>query len=314
MKVLVGVDGSSNALATVAFAGRLLSIERDELLLGYVTPAVPYLGEEQFDPAVAARAQSALCNAVFEETFLRLPVEWRSRAVRLELTGSPSTALLSAAQERSAELIAVGFRGAGLFERFMLGSVSRAVVESALVPVLVVKSEPVPGAADATLEQPMGDSRAGFRALAAYAGPEIGGRIAGLAARIAWPADGRGWVMTVIEPMFVAELPPWLKPVTRDADVAAMAEAWQKEREQHVEQVQLELRQFQQSMPAIFHTTEPVVAEGRAGEKLDAALNEKKVDLVIVGSRGRGAVTRLLLGSTTDEVLASARSSVLIVR
>jgi len=314
MKVLVGVDGSSNSLATVAFVGRLLSVDRDELLLAYATPPVPYLGDEQFDPAVAARAQTALSNAVFEETLSRLPAEWRSRAERIELTGPPSTALLAAAQSRGVGLIGVGFRGAGLFERFMLGSTSRAVVESALVPVLVVKSEPVPGAKDATLEQAVGESEAGFRAIAAYAGPEMGGRIAALAEKLAWPADARGWVMTVVEPMFVAELPAWLKPVTRDADVAAMADAWRTEHEQQVEQVKQELRQFQQSMPACFQTTEPLIAEGRAGEKLIAALAERKADLAIVGSRGRGAVTRLLLGSTTDEVLARAPSSVLIVR
>ena len=38
MKVLIGVDGSSNSFAAVEFVGRLLSAERDELVLLFATP------------------------------------------------------------------------------------------------------------------------------------------------------------------------------------------------------------------------------------------------------------------------------------
>ena len=186
MKVLVGVDSSSNSLATVAFVGRLLSVEHDELVVAYVSPPLPYLGDDQLDPGVAARAQGALSSAVFDEAVLRLPEEWQPRAERLELAGEAGASLLAAAEERGFELIAVGFRGTGFFERFLLGSVSRAVVQSAHVPVLVVKttggpeSEKIAGTPDGT-----------FRVLAAFDGSEFGERIAALAEKLSWP-DGRG--------------------------------------------------------------------------------------------------------------------------
>jgi nucleotide-binding universal stress UspA family protein len=311
MKVLVGVDGSSHSLATVSFVGRLLSVERDELIISYVSPGVPYVGDEQLDPAVAARAQSALSSAVFDEAVARLPAEWQSRAVRAELSGSPAASLLASIDERGVDLVAVGFRGAGLFERVMLGSVSRAIVQSAKVPVLVVKLQPAAAAEDFPATE---TARGEFRVLVAYDGQPVAAQAAALLARFDWPPDTRGFVLSVVRPMFVAELPDWLLPITRDADVRAMAEAWEKEHIAQKTQSGEQLREFQQTLPDCFRASQPIVAEGHAGEQILAAVAERQVDLVVMGSRGQGGVARLLLGTTTDQVIAAATASVLIVR
>jgi nucleotide-binding universal stress UspA family protein len=309
MKVLVGVDGSSNSLATVTFVGRLLSVERDQLALAYVSPPLPYLGDDQLDPGVAARAQGALSNAVFDEAVLRLPEAWQPRVERLELTGAPSASLLRAADERGVELIAVGFHGTGLFERFLLGSVSRAVVHSARVPVLVVKttggpeSEKIAGTADGT-----------FRVLAAYDGSAFGERIAALAGKLSWPEGARGWAISVVPPMFVHHLPDWLQPIQRDPDVQAMADAWQKEYEQQLAGAVEDLKSFQAKLPDIFQATEPIVAQGHPAEQILTLVTRQKIDLTVVGSRGQSAVERLLMGSTSARVVNEAPCSVLIAR
>ena len=304
MRVLVGVDGSSNSLATAAFVGRLLAVDRDQLILCYVAPEVPLEVDDQLDPGVAVRAKAALSNAVFDEATSRLTPEWRAAAERAVASGAAGPTLLSVAEEKKVDLIAVGFRGAGLFERFMLGSVSRAVVHSATVPVLVVKSDP---GEQSALNDPL-------RVLAAYDGAALGSCIAAVANQIAWPADASGWVMTVVPPMFVAELPDWLQPITRDDDVRAMAEAWQKEHEQQLAAAADELRTFRQQLPACFHGNEPVVAEGHPAAKIVETARKHRISLVIVGSRGRGGVARLLIGSTSAEVLTGAPCSVLVVR
>ena len=41
---------------------------------------------------------------------------------------------------------------------------------------------------------------------------------------------------------------------------------------------------------------------------------EKAIDLVVIGSRGAGPVKRMLLGSTSEQVLREAPCSVLVVR
>jgi len=309
MKVLVGVDGSSNSLATVAFAGRLVDPQRDQLVLAHVSPLLPFTGDDQLDPGVVSRAQGALANAVFDEAAMRLPEEWHGRFERLESSGEPGAGLLRLTDEIHAELIAVGFRGTGLFERFLLGSVSRAVVQSAHVPVLVVKttggreSEKVAGTPDGT-----------FRAIAAYDGSHFGEKMAAITGKLSWPDSTRGWALTVVEPMFHHQLPAWMKPIERDPDVQAMAEAWQKEYDQQLEAAVDELKHFQQSLPACFRSTEPLVAQGHPAEQILATIERQKIDLAIVGSRGHGAVERLLVGSTSARVVNEAPCSVLVAR
>src|SRR6185436_7696628 len=134
MRVLIGVDGSSNSFAAVEFVGRLLSAERDELVLLFATPEMNF-EDERLDPAIEQRARSALSRTVLEAALERLPAEWQKRAQQRQVTGSASAALLEAIDAEKADLVAVGFRGtSGMLEEYVLGSVSRAVVHSAKVP------------------------------------------------------------------------------------------------------------------------------------------------------------------------------------
>jgi nucleotide-binding universal stress UspA family protein len=158
----------------------------------------------------------------------------------------------------------------------------------------------------------MGDRT--LRVLTTYDGPVFGRRIAAELEKIAWPDSADGWVMTAVSPMHVSELPDWLRQKTRDPDVDAMAQAWRNEHEQNIEAARQELTAFQQTLPPCFRKNAPIVAEGRPAEQILALLNEKPFDLVVLGSRGQGSVRRLLLGSTSSQVLGSSPASALIVR
>src|SRR5947207_4185710 len=87
MKVLIGVDGSSNSFAAVEFVGRLLSAERDELVLLFATPAMSF-DDDRLDPAIEQRARSALSRTVLEAALERLPAAWQERAHQGPVTGS----------------------------------------------------------------------------------------------------------------------------------------------------------------------------------------------------------------------------------
>lgn len=314
MKVLVGVDGSSNSFAAVRFVGRLLVPDRDEIMLLYAAPQATLVGDEQLDESVIERARAGLSRAVFEEAVSRLRSHWQTKVAPPEPIGdgrAAGAALLEAIGRHQADMIAVGFRGTSLFERFVLGSVSRAIVHSAPVPVLVVKSE---SPADARAEHPAGAANPPFQMLAAYDGPEVGARIAAVAGKLAWPPDSVGSVATVIPPMHLTELPDWLQKKTRDPDIAAMAAAWQKEHELSVQSARDELTQFVRMLPPCFAAREPIVAEGRPAEKLVEMLRRQPFDLVMMGSRGSSPVKQLLIGSTSSQVLAEAPCSALIVR
>jgi nucleotide-binding universal stress UspA family protein len=53
---------------------------------------------------------------------------------------------------------------------------------------------------------------------------------------------------------------------------------------------------------------------GAAGESLAELADSGNFDLVVVGSKGRGAVSRILLGSTADRLVHICKRPVLVVR
>lgn len=313
MKVLIGVDGSSNSFAAVEFVGRLLSAERDEIILLYAAPEMAVADEERLDLAVLARARSALSGAILDEALLRLPKELHSRLAKPTPVGegqSPAAALLAAVDQHQADVIAVGFHGtSGIVESFVLGSVSRTIVHTAKIPVLVVKA----ATSETPAKQALGSVVKHLHVLAPFDDPQFVEPTATLLKKFTCPPETRGWAMTVVRPMFVTDLPDWLK-VERNPDVAAMAAAWEVEHHHGMQAARNELEKFRAELPDCFANTELIVAEGRPAEEVLATARERAIDLVVMGSRNSSSLKRLLLGSTSEQVLREAPCSVLIVR
>lgn len=57
-----------------------------------------------------------------------------------------------------------------------------------------------------------------------------------------------------------------------------------------------------------------VLRLGAPAEELADVADQYQADLVVVGNRGRGAVSRVLLGSTSDRLVHIAKRPVLVVR
>lgn len=310
MKVLVGVDGSSNSFAAVEFVARLLSPERDVLVLLFATPDITF-GDDQLDPTIEERARAALSRTVLDATTERLPAAWRDRVTKRDVAGAASARLLEAIDEERADLIALGFRGtSGIVEDFVQGSVSRTIVLSAKIPVLVVKSAV---ASEAPAKQSPGPVARHVHVLTAYDDAAFAERAAAVLSQFTWPPETRGWAMTAVRPMFITDLPDWIK-IERNPDVAAMAAAWETEHKQNLETARQELEKYRSTLPACFTNEELIVAEGRPADEILTQVRDKAIDLVVMGSRATGTFTRLLLGSTSEQVLREAPCSVLIVR
>lgn len=56
------------------------------------------------------------------------------------------------------------------------------------------------------------------------------------------------------------------------------------------------------------------ILEGNAAESIIEIANNRKIDLIVMGSRGLGRLAGLVLGSTSQKVVAHAPCPVLIVR
>lgn len=57
-----------------------------------------------------------------------------------------------------------------------------------------------------------------------------------------------------------------------------------------------------------------VCLAGPPAERLSELADAEDFDLLVVGSKGRGAVSRMLVGSTTDRLVHIAQKPVLVVR
>ncbi len=57
-----------------------------------------------------------------------------------------------------------------------------------------------------------------------------------------------------------------------------------------------------------------LIWEGDPGESIIEAARAERADLIVVGSHGRGAVGRFLIGSVSDHVVRNAACPVLVVR
>jgi nucleotide-binding universal stress UspA family protein len=113
-------------------------------------------------------------------------------------------------------------------------------------------------------------------------------------ARRPWPAGSEIAVMTMVDPYFFTKAPLLLEEAKQSAQKSV------EELAKPVVEAGLQVS--------------PIVALGNPRHALARYASEWKADLVMMGSHGRGAVGRLLVGSTTQAVLRHATCSVEIVR
>ena len=300
MNILIAVDGSPPSLEAVRLAGRLVSADQDEIVLYYSPPGLELV--QTVAGATVLRGREALAQSVFAEAKARLPVNW-SPAVQTVIGASdPSEGILHAARDRKSDLIVVGARGMGRLERLLLGSVSRAVVHAAEVPVLVVR--------DAEKAAASSD----FRILVAFEGETSGRQLAAVLGRFTWPAGTSAVSLHVVESVFGGKIPEWL-------DAQARRARGRGPRETVGEGSRPAARRQCPASPTGLPGASRAAAgcralrarrRGRARDRRTGA--EQRSDLIVIGAKGSTRLGRLLLGGTAESVLNHAPCSVLLVR
>ena len=181
-----------------------------------------------------------------------------------------------------------------------MGSLARYIVHHATMPVLVVRGGP----------HPPDD---GFRVLLASDGTEVSHHASGALQRLSWPAGTTGQTITVIESAR-AQVPQWLIERLDDEQLAALGLGPFTQNESEHMRMRQEASRWYGTLPAIFNGQDPLVVVGHPGEQILKAIKANHIDLVVVGAHRQGPVRRLLLGSTSEHVLAHAACIVLIVR
>lgn len=293
MKVLIGVDGSPLSLDAVKMVGQIIDPSQDEVAI-YFSPSEL---ERRLSNQPATIADGAAA-ALFAEARVLLPTEFAKPPEMITSSEPAAAGILEAASGWHADLVVVGARGHGSVERLLLGSVSRAVLHGAHLPVLIVRNPPL--------------ENDGLRALACHH-PDSAMAVTATLAQFHWSEATKGSVIGIAESMLAGPLPSWLEKRARDPDTAAIAEAWRQEHDDEVHDLESHLVAFQASLPQCFKQEPPIVIEGNPGDRILEHARREKTDLIVIGRTPTDTFTRWLLGSTSEAVLAHAHTSVLVV-
>jgi nucleotide-binding universal stress UspA family protein len=295
MRVLLAYDGSVGAEAARELVAHLrlprgvelcvvAAVEHATELFGHADqPAMPP-GAHDAERELMAHVEMQLSTVAGS---LRTPD--RSCSTRI-LRGRPGTALVDEARRIDADLVVVGSRGHGPLQSILLGSVSAEVVDHAPCPVLVARR---PRAHRLLLG--VDGSRSAQRAVDVLAAWELLHPVPTL-------------VVGVVEPMatWPMALGGAFAPTVVEVGSGAIEER-QTRLEAAIDEAVATLRRA--GMLA-----EGELREGDAAEQLVVAAAQHGADLVVVGTRGLGALGRLLLGSVARNVLLHTDASVLVVR
>ena len=285
-RIVVGLDGSPESLSAAHWAAHDAHL-RDlplHLVHAFTIPAVGMMGytvPTGLTDGLYAAGEQVLADATRQLHALHPHLEITDRLVQAD----PRPALVEAS--RDAALTVVGNRGGGRIPEVILGSVALHVTAHAHSPVAVI-----PVAAAARTDGPVRLGVDGSRvseAAVAVAFDEADRRRAPLQAVIVWDdADLRGLV--------AAGTP--LDLVEDDKEHALLAE---------------QLAGWRDKYPDV--VVEPVVRRGRASAALLRADDHGPApQMIVVGSRGRGGFTGLLLGSTSHSLIGHSRWPVLVAR
>ncbi len=279
-RIVVGTDGSSGADAAVVWAAV------QSLSSGSVLQLVTSFGTG-YALVTPSDAQSATDKVLDEAASVAEQAAAGVTVTRKAGAGQPDAVLIDAAV--GADLLVVGSRGLGGFKGRLLGSVSRRCVHRSPCPVVVVKE---PGDEDV--------------ATRGADGPRIVVGIDGSPSSIAaaaWAADQAERSGAVVDAVMAWELPTSYGsslPIPSDWDPALDNNAL----------LAASLVPVRDAHPGV--TFRPSVIEGHPSRVLEQSADG--ADLLVVGNRGHGEFTGMLIGSVSEHCVSHARCPVLVFR
>jgi nucleotide-binding universal stress UspA family protein len=287
MRIVLATDGSSDARAAVEWL-RYLPLPRDREVMVITVVSPPLLPAM---PEMMGELHSALiaeARRLADDTAAEL-LTGRSATGRV-VEGDPREEIVAAARHWGADLVVLGARGLGAIKEFLLGSVSLWVARHAPCPVLVCKGTPRDLDAVTVGVDGSEHARRAVEWLASLPLPStLRVRLVGVAERQHYPSSA----------------PAILRDALRTAVGTVDAE-----RRATLEAAVGDVAQCLRSRAAVALE----VVTGAPAEVLVRDAERDGSDLIVVGARGAGALTRLLLGSVSESVLRHAECPVLVVR
>ena len=288
MNVLFATDGSASSEQARAFvaampwptATHIDVLHVDQFLDGDLDlPVGKYSAEHQ---KLRAEIETQLAGV---KAALAGPGRVVDTMLRL---GRPASVIIDEARRTQASLIVVGSHGRGPFTSALLGSVAAEVVDHAPCPVLVARRGTLGGI---VLADDGSDGAKQAEQLIAQ-----------------W-SFLRG---VPIRAVSVYSLMPLYASIDPGAFIPG--EVYQDLMNDLTEAAKQTASGAKARLAALGVTVTAQLREGNAAQQIIAAASDARADLIVIGSRGRTGLERLLLGSVARNVLFHAPCSVLIVR
>ncbi|MEW1955257.1 universal stress protein [Terrabacter sp. NPDC080008] len=289
--IVVGYDGSPGARLALDWA--VQTAERDErpLTLLHCAGMTMTPTFRAYDPSVQASPYDVMAKGVLDEargiaTKTLEPEDVRSVSV----IGSAAAELVAASE--NADLVVTGSRGHGAVSAGLLGSTSYAVTAHAHCPAVVVRGDAVVHAGP------------GHPVVVAFDDSKDAQRALETAMQVAAAAQATLHVITVDN---VGGLEVW-----PESDTVVGREQMLETMHQHVGQVLQEVAdEITRAHPGLEVRTS--VLAGSPGQAVAAYAVDVRAGLVVMGSRGHGGFTGMLLGSVSHRVVHDAPCPVMVI-
>ncbi|MDX1673829.1 MAG: universal stress protein [Longimicrobiales bacterium] len=300
-RVLVPVDGSNFAEHALPYAlgiarrtGATLHLALVHVPAEAVSPTYPYMD------AVADRDEEIREH---DATYLEGLVD-RLSPSGLELkpallNGRVPAALADFVDDRQIDLVVMTTHGRGGIQRAWLGSTADSLIRHCMIPILLVRPS------EETREIGPESDRRVDRVLAALDGSETAETALRDAFEIGITEDAALVLIHAVQPPVAAASPylPHTIQLTHD-EMEAREDHMRRYLERIAEADWLGGREVEVKVEVDYHPA-PAILE---------VAEERDVDLIALGTHGRGGLRRLILGSVADKVIRGTHRPVLVHR
>lgn len=288
--IVVAVDGSESASAAVVWAARAAQASSRPLRIVTVVHipgfyySEPYLAES-FRDELEESGRAYLADAK------KLAQQTAGPGVNVTTEGHRGRVANTLVElSKAARMVVLGSRGHGEFTGLVVGSTAVAVLAHAESPVVVIRGRTVDG------QQPPAE------------GPVVvgvdGSEQSEAATAVAFEeASVRGATLVAVHVWSDVSVQPSLGAVPDDPH-------WSRIQAQEELVLSERLAGYQERFPDL--TVQRVVERDRPVRVLSGFAEEAQ--LIVVGRRGRGGLTGMLLGSTSNALVHTADCPVMVVR